>query len=95
MAPVELCSGRPNCGATQSLAQAVESVRCLTDAGTLSFIVGNWSFGIPALDRSEPPPRQFCGRAKGQASSLTCTLQVALRGELLPLIVPPQLKRQP
>ena len=35
------------------------------------------------------------GVLKGQASSLACRLQVALRGELLPLLVAPQLKRQP
>ena len=56
--PVELCSGRRNCGATQSFGEKL----CLAQAVTAQ--------ALPAC-------------------------RCALRGELLPLIVPPQLKRQP
>ena len=51
-----------------------------------------WNPGFTDLSHSRG---SSVGVLKGLASSLTCALQVALRGELLPLVVPPQLERQP
>ena len=56
-------------------AGSVESFCRLSSPGTSLPLLGNLRLGFPALDRPEPAPRQSC----------------ALRGELLPLVVLPQL----
>ena len=68
--------------------------KCLLSVcpGTPLPLLGNLRLGFPSLDRSEPLPRQFCGRAQG-SSFFPCLLcRWALRGELLPLVVLPQLE---
>ena len=56
-------------------------------------LLGNVRLGFPAQDRSEPVQRQFlwaCSRVKFLPLPALC--RSALRGELLPLAVPPQLE---
>ena len=106
--PVELCSGRPNCGATQSfdaLAQAVTAQALVqvgwpggecwlsSGPGTPLPCLGNVRLGFSAQDRSEPVQRQFlwaCSIVKFLPLPALC--RSALRGELLPLAVQPQLE---
>ena len=70
------------------------SVECLLSngPGTPSSLLGNGRLGIPALDSSEPLPRQFCGRAsRVKLLPVPAFCRCALRGELLLLLVLPQL----
>ena len=60
--------------------------------GILSSLLGNGRLGIPALDSSEPLPRQFCGRAsRVKLLPLSAFCRCGFRGELLLLLVLPQL----
>ena len=72
-------------------AGSVESFSRLSSPGTSLPLLGNLRLCFPAIDRPEPAPRQFCRRAQG-SSFFPCLLcRCALRGELLPLLVLPQL----
>ena len=73
-------------------AGSVESVCCLTVLGLLLLCWGRAPWN-PALDSSEPLPRQFCGRAsRVKHLPLPAFYRCALRGEFLLLLVLPQLE---
>ena len=87
--PVELCSARPNCGATQSFGGKVmpgSSCDCSSlGSGRLALLKTD-------LSHSRGSSVSLCYRVK-LLPLPAC--RRALRGELLALVVPPQLRRQP
>ena len=101
--PVELWSGRPSCGATQSFGEKL----CLAQAVTAQALVYRWAGSVVCACCLTGPgtPSSLLGNwrlgipalglwacFKGQASSLACILQVCTQGEFLLLLVLPQLE---